>query len=120
MFEIIETDREPGLELVYTGEKILTTKHAWEVTFKKWETIREACHRSELAADGGVMTCGLCALYYYGHSEECEFCPIKEAGHPGCSGMPYEDCRKAVKIGKIKNALLAAERESAFLREVYR
>ena len=58
MFEIIETDRDPELELSYTGEKILNGKQAWEVTFKKWEMLQDACMDGKINADGGVNTCG--------------------------------------------------------------
>ena len=115
MFKIIETDREPGLVLEYSGEKILNDTQAWQVAHTKWETIRETSIRGNLIADGGVNTCGLCTLYFYGHSEECELCPITEAGYPGCSNTPYEEYQLAVKTGDLAAALLAAEREIKFL-----
>ena len=62
MFEIIETNRYPGLELVHSTKQILITTQAWQVTFANWETIRDAYKYGKLIADGGVKTCGLCAL----------------------------------------------------------
>lgn len=118
MFKIIETGREPGLVLEYTGEKILNDTQAWQVTYSKWETIRKASDNGNLIADGGVNTCGLCALYFYGHSEECELNPITEAGFPGCSNTPYEEYQSAVKSGDLAAALHAVEREIAFLIKV--
>ena len=115
MFKIIKTDRDPGLILEYTGEKIVNNTQAWQVAYTKWDTIREACLRGNLIADGGVKTCGLCALYYYGHSTECELCPITEAGYPGCSNTPYEEYQSAVKSGDLVAALHATEREITFL-----
>lgn len=120
MFEIIKTDHEPGWILAYTGKKILSENQAWEVTFKKWERLQKVCRDGKLAADGGVKTCGLCALYYYGHSDECESCPIKEAGYPGCSRTPYAAYQEAVKSGNLMKAMLAAERELPFLRIIHR
>jgi len=117
VFKIIETDHDPGLVLEYTGREILNNAQAWRVTLAKWETIREACLRGNLIADGGVKTCGLCALYYYGHTTECELCPIAEAGFPGCIDTPYEEYRQALKIGDLAAALRAAEREIRFLNK---
>lgn len=115
MFKIIKTDTDPGLVLEYTGEKILNSTQAWQVTLAKWETIREACDHGNLISDGGVNTCGLCALYYYGHSTECEACPITEAGYPGCISTPYEKYRVAVKTGDLAAATSATEREITFV-----
>jgi hypothetical protein len=116
--KIIKIDREPGIVLEYSGEKILDNTQAWQVTNTKWETIREACLCGYLITDGGVNTCGLCALYFYGHSEECELCPITEVGYPGCSNTPYEEYQPAVKSGDLAAALRAAEREIEFLTKV--
>jgi hypothetical protein len=98
VFKIIETDREPGLVLENSGEKILNDTQAWQVAHTKWETIRETSIRGNLIADGGVNTCGLCTLYFYGHSN-----------------TPYEEYQLAVKTGDLAAALLAAEREIKFL-----
>ena len=103
MFKIIETHSDPGLVLKYTGEKILNNTQAWHVTLAKWETRCEVCNQGYRIADGGVNTCGLCALYYFGHSEECELCPITEAGYPGCSNTPYEEYQLAAKTDSPHN-----------------
>ena len=120
IFEIIKTQGNPGLELVYTAKQILTADQAWEVTFAKWETIRDTCSSGNQIADGGPQTCGLCALYFYGHSEECELCPIAKAGYPGCSGSPYPDYRKAIELDSLDAASIAAQRELEFLNKIYR
>jgi len=119
MFEIIGTSRHPLHELCYKGEKILTESQAWEVTFRKWQMLRKTIEEGKLIEDGGKSTCGLCILYYYGHSDECEECPITKAGHPGCGDTPYIEYRNAVKSGSLSTALKATEKENAFLRSVY-
>jgi len=120
MFSITKTTKHPGYELTYVGEPIATEKHAWEITFRKWETLKILCSDGKLVGDGGVKTCGLCALYFYGHSDECEGCPIAKAGYPGCSGTPYEDYRNTVEAGKLVPALKTIERELLFLNSISR
>jgi len=119
MFEIIETDRSPGLQLRYTSGRILTITQAWDITFAKWQAILLACQRGKLVADGGVKTCGLCALYYYGHSDECEYCPINDAGFQGCNSTPYQVYLQAVKNCDLETAEHCALMELSFLRRVY-
>ena len=119
MFEIVETTSIPELRLSNTFDRTLTSEQAWEVTFKKWDTLREACRDGKIVADGGRATCGLCALYFYGYSEECEGCPIAQSGHTGCNGTPYENYKKAAASGDLKKALLAAEDEIKFLSGLY-
>lgn len=119
MFEIIGSSRNPSFGLRYRGEQILTESQAWEVTFKKWEMLRKTIEKGKLIEDGGKSTCGLCILYYYGHSDECEECPIAKAGYPGCGDTPYMDYRNAVKSGSLSTAMKAIEKENSFLRSLY-
>jgi len=120
MFSFTRTANRTGYELKYVGQPIVTEKQAWEVTSGKWEILRHTCLDGKLVADGGVQTCGLCALYFYGHSDECQGCPIAKAGYPGCSNTPYQDYRLAVEAGKLEPALEATERELSFLNSLSR
>jgi len=116
MFNIIPIQEHPGLTLTYTSARRITHRNAWLVAILKWKTLWQACQKGQLVADGGVNTCGLCALYFYGHSDECEECPIKEAGYPGCHGTPYDAYRWAVENNDLEVATHAARRQLVFLR----
>ena len=120
MFEIVPIEKHPGLALVYASDRRITHRNAWLVAILKWQTLWQACQEGRLVADGGVKTCGLCSLYYYGHSEECEDCPINTAGYPGCRGTPYDAYRQAVESGDLEVATHAARRELVFLRRFNR
>jgi hypothetical protein len=120
MFEIIPTREPPGLALTYTAGNRITHRNAWLVAILKWKTLWQACREGRLIADGGVQTCGLCSLYYYGHDEECEECPIAIAGYPGCQDTPYQAYRQAVVNGDLEVATHTARRELVFLRRLSR
>ena len=116
MFDVVETERYPGLRLHYHASPILTKRQAIEVSIVKWEQLVDLCSQGKLVDDGGIQTCGLCALYFYGHMHECEECPIKNVGHMGCTGTPYKDYVAAVKSGNLELAKQAAMEEIQFLR----
>jgi len=116
MFDVIDTERFPGLTLQYHASPILTESQAFEVSIAKWEQLYDLCNQGKLVDDGGIQTCGLCALYFYGHMDECEGCPIKNAGHMGCIGTPYKDYLAALKNGNLELAKQAAKEEIQFLR----
>ncbi len=118
MFEIIQSDHPPGLELAYRSDRISTDGQAWDVSLLKWKHLLRMCSRGILAADGGRQTCGLCALYFFGHEDECEDCPIKKSGHPGCQGTPLLDYLAAVKKGDLGRAKQAAAAEIKLLRSL--
>jgi len=120
MFEIVPIETRPGLALAYTAEGRITHANAWLVSILKWKTLWQACLDGRLVADGGVKTCGLCSLYYYGHAEECEDCPITAAGYPSCQDTPYQAYRQAVENGDLEVATYAARRELVFLRRLSR
>ena len=116
MFEIIKSDQPPGLELAYRADSISTDGQAWEVSLLKWKMLHRLCSRGILVADGGRQTCGLCAVYFFGHADECDDCPIKKTGHPGCQGTPFRDYLVAVKKGDPVLAKQAAAAGIKFLR----
>jgi len=118
MFEIIKSDLHPGLELAYRADGFSTDGQAWEVSLLKWKLLLRLCSRGMLVADGGRQTCGLCALYFFGHEDECENCPIKKTGHPGCRGTPFRDYLVAVKKGDLALAKQAVAAEIVFLRSL--
>jgi hypothetical protein len=120
MFKIVPTETHPGLALVYTSDRRITHRNAWLVAILKWQTLWQACQEGRLVADGGVKTCGLCSLYYYGHEDECEDCPITAAGYPNCQHTPYQAYRRAVESGNLEVATHAARRELVFLRNLFR
>jgi len=116
MFEIIKSDQPAGLELAYRADRISTDGQAWEFSFLKWKLLLSLCSRGILVADGGRQTCGFCALYFFGHEDECEDCPIKKTRHPGCQGTPFRDYLIAVEKGYLALAKQAAAAEVEFLR----
>ena len=109
-----EPEASTGI-LRYTGPRP-SHAAALRLCMQKWEALRQACLRGMLVDDGGVKTCGLCMLYFYGSSEECEYCPISEEGYPGCMDTPARSYPDAVKAGSVEQALREAERELVFLR----
>ena len=118
MFKIIETDHFPGLRLHLSGRRILNENLAWELSIKKWNLIHQLCCQGQLIENGGMQTCGLCSLYFYGHEDECEDCPILKAGHPGCVDTPYKEYESAVKQRNLKRTKYAAAEEIRFLKEL--
>jgi hypothetical protein len=116
MFDIIETGKYPGLKLHYHTSTSLTESQAFEVSIAKWELLYQLCRQGKLVDDGGIQTCGLCLLYFYGHTDECEDCPITSARHRGCAGTPYKDYVKAVENGNLDLAIQAALKEIRFLK----
>jgi hypothetical protein len=118
IFKIQPAEKIPGLELVRQTDFQPDGIQAWDWTILKWKWLLVSCSRGRLVSDGGRQTCGLCALYFFGHEDECEDCPIKLAGHPGCRGTPYRDYQVAVKSGDLTLARQAASREIEFLRSI--
>lgn len=118
MFKVAETDHFPGLRLEITGSRTRSEMNAWEISIKKWNLLHQLCCEGQLIEDGGVQTCGLCSLYFYGHEDECEDCPIRKVGHPGCMNTPQKDYESAVKNGDLEGAKNAAAREVFFLKEL--
>ena len=102
MFDIKETGKYPGLKLHYHTSTSLTENQAFEVSIAKWELLYHLCSQGKLVADGGIQTCGLCLLYFYGHTDECDDCPITRAGHRGCAATPYMDYLQAVEMGVLR------------------
>ncbi len=119
MFEIIKSDHPAGLELAYRSDRISTDGQAWEVSLRKWTLLLRLCSRGILVADGGRQTCGFCALHFFGHEDECEDCPIKKTGHPGCQGTPIQDYLVAVEQGDLALAKQAAAAEILLLRSLH-
>lgn len=117
-FKITETDHLPRLELINSLNLIRSEMQAWELSIIKWEYLLGLCDQGRLIADGGVQSCCLCTKYYYGRSDECEDCPIKKAGFPGCSNTPYKKYCAAVENGNVELAKQAAEDEIGFLRRI--
>jgi hypothetical protein len=118
VFKVTEIDHFPGLRLHMSGSRIVSIKLAWEISIKKWNLLHKLCCQGQLIEDGGVQTCGLCSLYFYGREEECEDCPILKAGHPGCVDTPYKEYVSAVKQRNLKRAKQAAAKEILFLKEL--
>ena len=119
MFDIIVTERQPGLKLKKQSNQILSEKQAWEISIEKWNLLYHLCKQGKLIDDGGTQTCGLCTLYFYSYEDECERCPIKKAGYPACEGTPYKEYRTAVEKGSLELAKQAAAGEIEFLRNLY-
>jgi hypothetical protein len=118
VFDIIETGKYPGLKLHYHTSTSLTESQAFEVSITKWELLHNLYKTGELVDDGGIQTCGLWGLYFYGHTQEFEDCPITSAGHRGCVGTPYKDYMKAVENSDTELAIRAALEEILFLKSL--
>lgn len=118
LFVIDEAPQGYVSTLRYTGVRPRYAD-AFGISIQKWEALRDACLQGMLVDDGGVSTCGLCMLYFYGTSEECEDCPVREEGYPGCIDTPARDYPAAIKAGSLDDALRAAERELAFLHLLF-
>ena len=116
MFEIIKIIDYPGTRLHYRNTTVQCESQAFEVSIAKWELLHTLCNQGKLVDDGGIQTCGLCILYFYGHIDECEDCPITSAGHRGCTGTPYKDYVKAVENSDLERAVRAVLEEILFLR----
>jgi len=120
MFDIIETDRYPGLKIQSHPSMILTESQAFDVSIAKWELLYHLCSHGKLVADGGIQTCGLCVLYFYGYTDECEDCPITSAGRRSCAGTPYTDYVRAIEMGNFELAIMATVEEIRFLKSFYK
>jgi hypothetical protein len=118
MFEIIKLIDYPGTRLHYRNTTVQCESQAFEVSIAKWELLHTLCKTGELVDDGGIQTCGLCSLYYYGHTDECDDCPITNVGHRGCVGTPSKDYVKAIENGDSKLAIRAALEEILFLKSL--
>ena len=118
MFDIMETNGYPGFKLQCQPSTSLTESHAFEVSIAKWEFLYHLCSQGILVDDGGIQTCGLCILYFYGHTDECEDCLITSAGHRGCAGTPYKEYTKAVENGNLELAIMATLAEIRFLQRI--
>lgn len=116
VFKIVETTDHPGLMLQYESDG--TEDNPWEVSMHKWEFLLDLCRQGKLVADGGRQTCGLCSLYFWGHVEECEDCPIALAGFSACKGTPEKDYQAAVERSNHQLAEKSAAEEIRFLRKV--
>ena len=120
MFEIIKTHKYPGRRLHYHTGTILDESRAFEVSLAKWELLHTLCTQGKLVEDGGIQTCGLCILYFYGHTDECDDCPMTGAGHRGCTGTPYKDYVKAVENGNLVLAIQATRQEIQLLKRLWK
>jgi hypothetical protein len=118
-FEVVEIGSPPRLELHKQVENSPSELQAWDWSLLKWKLLHHHCAEGNLVHDGGRQTCGLCSLFFFGHSDECEDCPIKIEGHPGCQGTPYRDYLSAVEKGDLALAKLAARQEVEFLRSFH-
>jgi len=116
MFDILETNGYSRLNLQNRFCTSLTKSQAFEVSIAKWELLYQLCRQGKLVDDGGIQTCGLCLIYFYGHTDECEDCPITGAGQRGCAGTPYKDYVRAVENENLELAIQAALEEIRFLK----
>ncbi len=55
MFDVVETERYPGLRLHYHASPILTENQAIEVSIAKWEQLVGLCNQTKLVDDGGSI-----------------------------------------------------------------
>ncbi len=117
-FAIIPADPQPGLKLAVSFARPLDETRAFELSIEKWELIYKQCVQGVIIDDGGRGTCALCELYYFGHNDECEECPIRLAGHPGCEGTPYWDYQDALNFNNLPQARQAAADEIKFLQDL--
>jgi len=118
LFTVVDYQRPPGKILKYNGDRIVSTQEAIQVSIEKWRTLNALCAQGVVVHDGGVKTCALCSLFYYGHQDECEDCPINLAGHSGCEGTPCKDYEAAVKQADLNKALQASSDEIFFLERM--
>lgn len=100
--------------LVYYGDKPGDIYEAFDISFEKWELLRDlAVIGCLFIGDGGPYTCGLCMMFFYNDDYACKGCPIDDITHDGCTGTPYSEWHNNYLCN-----LDAAERELEFLREV--
>ncbi|NMC47449.1 MAG: hypothetical protein GYA52_11550 [Chloroflexi bacterium] len=116
VFTIVLTDHEYFLQLRKNAPILHTETDAWQRSIQKWEFLYHCCMQGQLVGAGGVQTCGLCALYFYGHDTECEDCPINLAGHPACAGTPSKTYQTAFTQQNIQLATVSARDEIRFLK----
>jgi hypothetical protein len=112
MFEIVDGS------LHFNGT-VSTLDEAFEASIKKWETLRDYYlgNPGQTIGDGGSQTCGLCRLFWL---ENCEGCPIAEAGHEGCAGTAYVDyCNEIEFLDVDCNRIVEiCESEIEFLNQI--
>lgn len=118
-FEIVQHNGNENPVLHCLLPQIVSDKLAWEVSLEKWKLIYTLNMSGILVEDGGPQTCGLCKMYFYGHADECEECPILLAGYPGCDGTPYRDYQKAVLFHDLDLATRSSKQELFFLWRMY-
>jgi hypothetical protein len=53
MFQILKSDRYPGLVLKRRSPKLVTDQQAWNVSLQKCKLILRLCKRGKLIEDGG-------------------------------------------------------------------
>ena len=119
LFEIIQRDGNQNPILNCLLPRINSDQLAWEVSLEKWRGIYTLNLSGILVEDGGRQSCGLCKVYFYGHSDECEECPILLAGYPECNGTPYKDYQKAILLHDLDLATRSSKQELFFLRRMY-
>ena len=117
-FRVSEIDHFSGLRLEVNDNVARSELNAWDLSKSKWDLLHQFCMESKLVEGGGVSTCGLCLLYFYGHEEECEDCPVKKAGYPGCANTPQKDYESEIKKGDLNHTKQAAEEEILFLKRI--
>ena len=111
--------------LFYAGSKFLRvvpeqlqpedTAEAIELSIQKWKSMIYLLERGFEIEDGGMSTCALCELFWYGG---CDGCPIaNKTGAYGCNGTPYIEWEALVNDEGVYDIELAQE-ELAFLESL--
>ena len=118
IFSVLHSDRGLLLHLQENAPAIHSDTQAWQRSIQKWKFLHDCCAGGQLVEDGGVQTCGLCALYFYGHATECEDCPINLAGYPACAGTPSKTYQTALAQQNIQLAAESALNEIRFLKDL--
>ncbi len=119
LFEIVHRDEKQNPILNCLLPRITSDRQAWEVSLEKWNVIYTLNLNGILIEDGGPQSCGLCKMYFYGHEDECEECPLLAAGYPGCENTPYKEYQKAIQLHDLDLATRSAKQEIFFLRRLY-
>lgn len=111
--------------LFYAGETFLrvvpeelkpgSVEEAIELSIQKWKSMVYLLERGFEIEDGGMSTCALCELFWYGG---CDGCPIEnEVEAYGCNGTPYEEYEALVNDEGVYDIELAQE-QLAFLESL--
>ena len=86
-----------------------TEENALDLSIQKWEFILNYLETESVIIYGGnSTTCALCIMH-----SRCLGCPVKNAGHYGCSNTPWASYSHAWDVEEAK---VYAQQEIDFLK----